>query len=341
MLPAQHKNTGLGRTCDTIRELENPSSTQSRIPGSSQRSGLPFSSFICLLQAAGHTPLVITVITQPRRFLFYGQADENGGPSVVPTTSFTSQQKDLLPQHASSCDASRIAHSDVDLWDNLWEDTSSKIHKLLAVYPFLLPVPSFVPLLSAVSSSTSTTPSTSQSLPDASHPPIPDPDTELATPTWENLRPGEHCLRYATREYTARLANAPPGAEGFRACKTTPVIIHGREMLPTFCQDLGFGRGVWGFWSVDFDEPGCQTKWGRFMDLGCEDSLVDSDETPPVRRMESKLKNLQPGSNWQIMCVTTPADIAGQHFATPAQCMNAGKNGVFGFWEIQDTACES
>ncbi|KAF9037078.1 hypothetical protein BJ165DRAFT_1353675 [Panaeolus papilionaceus] len=166
--------------------------------------------------------------------------------------------------------------------------------------------------------------------------PIPDPDTELATPKWENLRRSEHCLRYATREYTARLANAPNGADGFRACKMTPVVIHGREMHPTFCQDLGFGRGVWGFWSVDFDEPDCETRWGRFTDL----SLIDSDEAKPVRRMESKLNNLQPGSNWQIMCVTTPADIAGQHFATPAECMNAGQNGIFGLWEIKDRSCD-
>lgn len=29
----------------------------------------------------------------------------------------------------------------------------------------------------------------------------------------------------------------------------------------------GLGRGVWGFWIMDFDEPVCETKWEKFVDL--------------------------------------------------------------------------
>ena len=57
-------------------------------------------------------------------------------------------------------------------------------------------------------------------------------------PAWEGLKCGEHCLRYATREYTARLMTNAIGQEAMRACKETPAEIHGRLLLTDFCQDL-------------------------------------------------------------------------------------------------------
>jgi len=55
---------------------------------------------------------------------------------------------------------------------------------------------------------------------------------------WEGLKGGEHCLRYATREYTARLSTNAVGQEAMRACKETPAEIHGQLLLTDFCQDL-------------------------------------------------------------------------------------------------------
>jgi hypothetical protein len=57
-------------------------------------------------------------------------------------------------------------------------------------------------------------------------------------PTWEGLKGGEHCLRYATREYTARLSTDGIYQEAMRACKETPTEIHGRLLQTDFCQDL-------------------------------------------------------------------------------------------------------
>lgn len=57
-------------------------------------------------------------------------------------------------------------------------------------------------------------------------------------PTWEGLKGGEHCLRYATREYTARLSTNAIGQEAMRACKETPTEIHGRLLQTDFCQNL-------------------------------------------------------------------------------------------------------
>lgn len=55
---------------------------------------------------------------------------------------------------------------------------------------------------------------------------------------WENLRGGEHCLRYGTREYTAKLGNVPTGYDALHGCRETPVSIHGVKLsTPNFCDD--------------------------------------------------------------------------------------------------------
>ncbi|PPQ76666.1 hypothetical protein CVT26_013959 [Gymnopilus dilepis] len=196
------------------------------------------------------------------------------------------------------------------------------------------------------------------------------PTDTSVTATWENLKAGEHCLRYATREYTARLQvqvsddsfpelPEPQAQDMLKLCRETPVRIHGRERWTSFCQDLGFGRGVWGFWVVDFEEPDCETTWGEFRDLvsmpisfvavvpsnifaqGCTPSLTDeSQDQTVVRRFSSHLENLQTGSNWQIMCTTTPADIEGHHFSTPLDCYRLARLGTYGVWDVADSSCD-
>jgi hypothetical protein len=63
-------------------------------------------------------------------------------------------------------------------------------------------------------------------------------DDGPAKPSWEGLKGGEHCLRYATREYTAKLVNIPSDADALKTCRETPVGIHGAALFPDFCQDL-------------------------------------------------------------------------------------------------------
>lgn len=154
---------------------------------------------------------------------------------------------------------------------------------------------------------------------------------------WVGMKAGEHCLRYATRQYTARISQVRGGDSAMKACKETPVEIHGKVLFTDFCQDLGFWRGVWGFWVVGFGERECETEWGEFTDLGCIDrpGLLETS----ARRIESVLENLQPGSNWQIMCATTPANIDGHYYGGPAQCLNLGSSGVHGAWDISDASC--
>ncbi|EDR01454.1 uncharacterized protein LACBIDRAFT_394934 [Laccaria bicolor S238N-H82] len=154
-----------------------------------------------------------------------------------------------------------------------------------------------------------------------------------ANPSWEGLKGGEHCLRYATREYTAKLVNTPSGADALKTCRETPVGIHEAALFPDFCQDLGSWGGVWGHWVIDFAESDCRTWWGDFEDRGC----VDHGSTMDTRRFESRLENLREGDDWQIMCATTPADFEKSNF--PLACTNSGKPGVYGIWEFEDKTC--
>ncbi|TEB23645.1 hypothetical protein FA13DRAFT_1639601 [Coprinellus micaceus] len=152
-----------------------------------------------------------------------------------------------------------------------------------------------------------------------------EPDTQRAS--WENLKGAEHCLRFATRQYTARLANAPSDVPAVKTCRETAADIHGVPILPHFCRDLGMAGGVWGHWVIDFEEPACLTKWGNFVDKGCD----DQGESAMTRRFEALLENMQDGENWQIMCATTPADIKGFHFPTPTMCERSVRTRVWCF----------
>ncbi len=52
-------------------------------------------------------------------------------------------------------------------------------------------------------------------------------------PLWRN----DHCHAYATREYTARLWNIAPGADGLAACKQMSMTINRRSIFPSECED--------------------------------------------------------------------------------------------------------
>ncbi|KAF6754038.1 hypothetical protein DFP72DRAFT_900236 [Ephemerocybe angulata] len=156
-------------------------------------------------------------------------------------------------------------------------------------------------------------------------------------PRWEHFKGAEHCLRFATREYTAKLVGAPPNVSPISACRETPVNIHSIPIVPDYCQDLGIAGGVWGYWTISFEEPECLTNWGDFIDRGCDDPGSES----MTRRFEAVLENMQDGDNWQIMCTTTPADLKGFHFPTPTMCERPGRDDVWGVWEVADLTCST
>lgn len=72
---------------------------------------------------------------------------------------------------------------------------------------------------------------------------------------WEGPIANEECLRYATRMYSARLMNIPPGVDGQKWCEQTEVTIHeNRIAKPDFCNEevLIFGQCYFLLWLMIF-----------------------------------------------------------------------------------------
>ena len=53
---------------------------------------------------------------------------------------------------------------------------------------------------------------------------------------WDKPQPDKHCLRFGTREYTARLWNLPLFTDWINICKNTKANIHGVSLEPSYCQ---------------------------------------------------------------------------------------------------------
>ena len=53
---------------------------------------------------------------------------------------------------------------------------------------------------------------------------------------WKDLKASTQCLRYATREYSATLANVARGLDPVKECWKKSVDIHGRQVLPSRCE---------------------------------------------------------------------------------------------------------
>ncbi|KAJ2932416.1 hypothetical protein H1R20_g4728, partial [Candolleomyces eurysporus] len=163
-----------------------------------------------------------------------------------------------------------------------------------------------------------------------------DEEKKKAGLRWQDPQADEHCLRYGTRRYTAKLENLPEGYNRMKACHETQAWINGRRMPPTQCDDRGLWGGVHGTWIVDWDEGGCQSFFQDFSDKGC------SAQGSGKRRIESELQNIRYGDDGMKMCSSTPADFHDLHFEGPHSCVYWDKYGHWGYWGlwfIEDGSC--
>ncbi|KAG1760439.1 hypothetical protein EDD22DRAFT_80017 [Suillus occidentalis] len=149
---------------------------------------------------------------------------------------------------------------------------------------------------------------------------------------WTDLT-SHPCTTYATREYTARLANVPSYYNRrVEACMATPVNIHGVEYTPKWCEDRG-PNNVIGHWEVDQHEPDCASYWIWYKDFGC------ISPGSGQRRIEHYLENIPSGGDWKEFCATTPASFRGMHFTGAQFCFNKNQ-ATWGHWVLDDESCK-
>ncbi|KIJ60155.1 hypothetical protein HYDPIDRAFT_117636 [Hydnomerulius pinastri MD-312] len=140
------------------------------------------------------------------------------------------------------------------------------------------------------------------------------------------------CTAYATREYSARLANVPYWYHRqLEACKATPLVIHDVSSLPSTCEDQG-PQGIIGRWTVNHNEPDCVSFWIEYKDKGC------TSKGSGMRRIEHRLSNLPEGGDWREFAATTPVRFHGLQFRGAQEAFQTIW-GVFGLWEIEDDQC--
>ncbi|KAF8173476.1 hypothetical protein BJ912DRAFT_991953 [Pholiota molesta] len=153
---------------------------------------------------------------------------------------------------------------------------------------------------------------------------------------WRGLEPGQ-CMRYGVREYTSVLGNVPLGVNPVDECWAKSAHIHGRELLPSQCEDKGYCGKVTGHWEVDFIEPECTATWGQIVDKGCEGTL---------RRYDGELVHISELDNWKAICSTMPSatyppDIVLGPDAFCSECHGSKcGSGYWATWHVKDRRCE-
>jgi hypothetical protein len=141
------------------------------------------------------------------------------------------------------------------------------------------------------------------------------------------------CTTYATREYTARLANVPSYYNHrVEACMATPLKVHGVEYKPKWCEDHGPNKVI-GHWEVDQHEPDCASYWIWYKDFGCT-SLRSGQ-----RRIEHYLENIPSGGDWKEFCATTPVSFRGMNFTGAHICFEEN-HATWGHWVFYDESCK-
>jgi len=69
--------------------------------------------------------------------------------------------------------------------------------------------------------------------------------------------------------------------------------------------------------------------WGSFTSAECI--------APNLRKWYSRLFDIQ--GDWNTACHNTPANVGGQHFDRPSNCVNKGVNGEWGEFYVTDPTC--
>ncbi|MEZ5896883.1 MAG: hypothetical protein R3C51_10840 [Parvularculaceae bacterium] len=143
---------------------------------------------------------------------------------------------------------------------------------------------------------------------------------------WDNLK-RESCVSPGKRQYSSRLLDA--GWSWENDCKATSASLNGRNIgAPNRCDNHGPG-GMWGVWFVS--DGSCAANWGAPKEDACT--------APGRRQISSVIHNIPPGQSWEDACAKTPLTYKGVNVGTPARCVHQGAGGMWGIWDVADSAC--
>ncbi|KJA18693.1 hypothetical protein HYPSUDRAFT_205211 [Hypholoma sublateritium FD-334 SS-4] len=148
---------------------------------------------------------------------------------------------------------------------------------------------------------------------------------------WQSLE-RRGCVRYETADYTATLSHVPLGFDPIEECLNKPLMINGRRVLPSLCEDEGYCGKMTGHWEIDFNEPMCTPFFGEVQDKGCIGAH---------RRYDARLENIQEWDSWKLVCSTMSAAYGDVKLGPGASCSecNGGRCGYWATWMIKDYSC--
>ena len=150
-------------------------------------------------------------------------------------------------------------------------------------------------------------------------------------PRWGAVK-RDACLKTGVRQYSARLWDIP-GKDWAGACRTAPVTIGGRSVLPSRCKDLK-AQGMWG----EFDVPDASCPhWGN--ELGKPGTVRAECVAVGVRKHYARLWDVPAGGDWLKACRSEPQLVAGQQTPRPSSCIWKGPLGMWGEWLVKDAKC--
>ncbi len=152
-------------------------------------------------------------------------------------------------------------------------------------------------------------------------------DDASCSPSWGPAKRDE-CVAPQLRKLSSRLAGGT--ADPLADCNATSLTYQGRNLFqPVRCVDTGL-TGIWGEWAIA--DATCPTPhW--------DPPKRDYCTGAGTRQYSSQLRDIPGSLSWEVACRMTGLDIKGSHFDRPTRCANEHVGGMWGEFDVADSAC--
>ncbi|KAF5344608.1 hypothetical protein D9758_013890 [Tetrapyrgos nigripes] len=155
-------------------------------------------------------------------------------------------------------------------------------------------------------------------------------DEDGCIPSWAPLV-SQQCVSFGSRAYYADLV-VPDGLENIALtlCSSTPVTIHTRTLLPSYCEQLG-EASFRGHWTTDFSESSCEAVWTS---VNPDEQCLAYDKRRYTAILERIPEELDPLKT----CYEAPGWLLGVQ-RTPELCDRDDQGRVMGSWFVGGPEC--